>query len=133
MQRERGLAVVLVSHDLSVVRYLTATTLVMYAGEVVERGPTTHLLRAPRHPYTDLLLASAPGSGREPASANEIAAAGACVFSARCPRAAELCLRDHPELGGDAHAWRCHFPLSETRDPPVMPPVAQRVLEHPNG
>ncbi len=114
LQRERGLGVVLVSHDLSVVRYLTATTLVMYAGEVVERGSTAQLLREPRHPYTDLLLASAPGSRREPGSPGEIAAAGACVFSARCPRAAEKCLHAHPELSGDDHAFRCHFPLSET-------------------
>jgi peptide/nickel transport system ATP-binding protein len=116
LQRERGLGVVLVSHDLSVVRYLTATTLVMYAGEVVERGATAQLLREPRHPYTDLLLASAPGGGREPAGASDVAAAGACAFSVRCPRAAEKCLTDHPSLSGDPQAFRCHFPLSQATE-----------------
>jgi oligopeptide/dipeptide ABC transporter ATP-binding protein len=125
LQRERGLAVILVSHDLSVVRYMTATTLVMYSGEVVERGATAQLLREPRHPYTDLLLASAPGSGREPASPNEIAVTGACVFSARCPRAAEKCLNDHPELSSDAHSFRCHFPLSQASGSQLVESAAQ--------
>jgi oligopeptide/dipeptide ABC transporter ATP-binding protein len=118
LQRERSLAVVLVSHDLNVVRCLTAMTLVMYAGKVVESGPTSQLLREPRHPYTDLLLASSRGSGPELPGASEIGAVGACVFSGRCPRAAERCLQEPPELRGDGHLSRCHFPLSEPAGDP---------------
>jgi ABC-type dipeptide/oligopeptide/nickel transport system ATPase subunit len=61
MCRERNLAIVLVSHDLAVVRYLTETTLVLRAGEIVERGPTTEIMGRPQHPYTQTLLASSRG------------------------------------------------------------------------
>lgn len=59
--RERDLAIVLVSHDLAVVRYLTDTTLVLRGGEVVERGPTAEVMARPQHPYTRTLLASSRG------------------------------------------------------------------------
>jgi ABC-type glutathione transport system ATPase component len=67
LRRERDLAVVLVSHDLAVVRYLTDATLVLYGGEIVESGPTASLMEAPQHPYTKLLLASVPGNRHQPA------------------------------------------------------------------
>lgn len=62
LRHERELAIVLVSHDLAVVRYLTETTLVLYRGEIVERGATTQMMEAPKHPYTRLLLNSARGT-----------------------------------------------------------------------
>lgn len=61
MRRERNLAIVLVSHDLAVVRYLTETTLVLRGGEVVERGTTAEVMDRPQHPYTRMLLASSRG------------------------------------------------------------------------
>lgn len=64
MRRERDLAIVLVSHDLAVVRYLTKTTLVLRAGEIVERGPTAEIMGRPQHPYTKSLLASSRGDAR---------------------------------------------------------------------
>jgi peptide/nickel transport system ATP-binding protein len=64
LQQSRGLAVVFVSHDLGVIRYLTSRVYVMRRGEIVEHGPTAEIMRAPQHPYTKLLLASIPGARR---------------------------------------------------------------------
>ncbi|MCD0449743.1 ATP-binding cassette domain-containing protein [Actinocorallia sp. API 0066] len=66
LRRDTGIAYLFVSHDLAVVRYLTDSALVMRGGQVVERGETEDLLRAPRHPYTRLLLDSVPGPGWDP-------------------------------------------------------------------
>jgi peptide/nickel transport system ATP-binding protein len=61
LQEERGLSMLLISHDLAVVRYMTERAAVMYAGEIVERGPSDELFTRPTHPYTRLLLDSIPG------------------------------------------------------------------------
>ena len=63
IRRERGLTVLFISHDLAVVRRVCEQTVVMRAGEIVERGETASLLAAPRHPYTRLLLDSVPRPG----------------------------------------------------------------------
>ncbi len=102
---ERDLALLLISHDLGVVRSAVDRILVMYAGEVVEEAPTDHLFREPLHPYTRLLLASAPGArGRtlRPATALTLSDASvdspACSFAARCSAALSTCHEAHPEL-----------------------------------
>ncbi|RYP88282.1 ABC transporter ATP-binding protein [Nocardioides guangzhouensis] len=64
IREQTGVGLVFISHDLAVVRYLCAETLVMRAGEVVERGATDRLLREPEHPYTRLLLSAVPRPGR---------------------------------------------------------------------
>ena len=61
IQQERGLAVLFISHDLGVIRYLTSRVYVMKAGEIVESGPTERVFQQPDHPYTKLLLDSVPG------------------------------------------------------------------------
>lgn len=61
IQKERGLAVLFISHDLGVIRYLTSRVYVMRAGEIVESGPTERVFQQPEHPYTRLLLDSVPG------------------------------------------------------------------------
>src|SRR5262249_54557724 len=60
IKREQGTSLLFVSHNLAVVRRLCERTLVMYLGRVVESGPTETVFRAPRHPYTRMLLASVP-------------------------------------------------------------------------
>jgi oligopeptide/dipeptide ABC transporter ATP-binding protein len=116
LRESRGLALVLISHDLSVIEYLTTEALVMYRGCVVEQGGTQELLDEPRHPYTRALVDSIPGSQRSPQLArNDTDPSSGCVFSTRCPRMQPDCLNGQPRLGGDTnHVIACLHPL----DPP---------------
>ncbi|MFO1407354.1 MAG: ABC transporter ATP-binding protein [Steroidobacteraceae bacterium] len=119
--RERGLSMILVSHDLGVVAGIADRVGVMYAGELVEVAPVDALYRAPRHPYTSALLASVPrldaeagarlaGIAGQPPRPG-ITAAG-CPYAPRCPQARELCRTTAPhEARDDDRAWRCHAPL----------------------
>lgn len=93
LQRERRLAVVLISHDLEVVRYLTTDAIVMYRGRIVERGRTPELMGNPHHPYTSLLLhaqdadhGDSVGHPRDQTLDNH-----PCVFAHRCRRLQEDC------------------------------------------
>lgn len=63
LQEERGLSLLLISHDLAVVRYMTERAAVMYRGRIVEQGTSSDLFTRPQHPYTALLVDSIPGSG----------------------------------------------------------------------
>lgn len=111
---ERGLALVLITHNLAVVDRLCDTALVMHAGRVVERGPTAHLMAAPRHPYTQALCAAVPrlgGSPPRPAGTATGQADGGCAFRLRCPLATEQCATQRPELrpiSGSGSWAACH-------------------------
>jgi peptide/nickel transport system ATP-binding protein len=116
--RERGLALLLVTHDLAVVAELCSRLAVLYAGEVVETGDTARLLAGPAHPYTAGLLAcsldiSAPRTARLAAMPGGVPAAGdwpaACAFAPRCPRASDSCLVAPVPLA--ASGVRCLHPL----------------------
>jgi len=106
-----------ITHDLGVVSRVATRVAVLYAGELVETGPTDGLLRAPRHPYTRGLLASLPrletGRGALPSMRGSIPALDAiptgCVFRPRCPWAAEVCEERPPieAIEGD-RTIRCH-------------------------
>jgi len=121
MRRELGMALVLISHDLGVVAGLADRILVMYAGRIVETAGAVDLFERARHPYTAELLnciprLSGPRLDRLPTLAGqpprpqEIGAG--CAFAPRCPRAAERCRVERPELQGDtARQAACHFPL----------------------
>jgi oligopeptide/dipeptide ABC transporter ATP-binding protein len=113
----RGLSLILVSHDLSVVRHMTDEVLVVYSGEVVERGATAAILEEPRHPYTQLLLSSVPGSKVEVQQfRNRIAVEPSCPFASRCPRATEECVHTKPPRYSDDRGGyvECHHPLDST-------------------
>ncbi|MFI7609923.1 ABC transporter ATP-binding protein [Nonomuraea terrae] len=75
IRAETGVSLVFVTHDLAVVNEVTGQILVMYKGEAVERGVTAEVLRRPRHPYTDMLLSSAPGPNWRPERVAELRAA----------------------------------------------------------
>jgi oligopeptide transport system ATP-binding protein len=122
-KRERGTAIVFVSHSLAVVRKLCERVLVMYLGRVVESGPTTEVFLRPRHPYTRLLLESVPWldpvssrarlasqrvSGELPSA---IEPPAGCAFHPRCPVAQTRCAEARPETesaaeGHEVACWR---------------------------
>ena len=116
LRAERGLAYVLISHNLAVVDRLCESSIVLYRGAVMERGSTGDLLGRPRHPYTRALRAAVPEIGvqrptlTQPAteSATPIAEGG-CVYAHRCPLAIELCRREAPTLRFyDGREVACH-------------------------
>ena len=117
--RERGVGMMMISHDLSVLADVCDRIAVMYAGRVVEVGPAEQIFAAPLHPYSGALSSAFPRVG-DPAA--RFAPAGlpgdpplpwdlprGCTFAPRCPRAAEVCLPAEPELMpyGEGRAAAC--------------------------
>ena len=125
LQREMGLTLIFIAHDLSVVRHMCDRVAVMYLGKIVELGPSDALYSYPRHPYTGALLSSVPvpdpiGGRRErqlltgdvPSPANP---PQACRFHTRCPKAQARCAADEPLLEDKRTGTlaACHFPLTQ--------------------
>lgn len=104
LQAEFGLALLLISHNLSVVAHVTRRLAVMYRGRFVETGPTAALFATPRHPYTQALLAAEPSldpSAGLPAAPPGEAGDGdgpGCAYAGRCPLADSLCRSQEPVL-----------------------------------
>ncbi len=114
LRARHGLAWLFISHDLGVVRWITARVAVLYRGRVVEEGPTASVFDAPRHPYTQALLAAMPRIGGQrrraapPVDADPPAAG--CAYAPRCPRAIARCTAERPVLDGDgSHRAACHL------------------------
>ena len=119
IKRDTGIAFVFISHDLRVVRYLSDHVAVMYLGKVVESAPTEELFGNPRHPYTEVLLSSAPSL--EPGGRSRTILSGevpspidqppGCPFHTRCPKAFEPCKEVLPLLSATSgrdvacHLW----------------------------
>ena len=136
LKRQMNLTYVFISHDLNVVQYISDRVLVMYLGEIVEIGPVDEIYEAPRHPYTQALLASrlsmdpaervegAPLTGDPP---NPIDPPSGCRFRTRCPFAEALCATRAPRLpagAADSSGVACHMHdpqsgHSRAGDPPV--------------
>ena len=116
LQREQGMGLIMITHDLAVVAEMAQRVAVMYAGQIVETGPVPELFDAPRHPYTNALLAAIPehNQGAHRLSALPGIVPGAldrpagCLLSPRCPRAQERCRAERPAL---ASGVRCFFPV----------------------
>ena len=127
LQRDLGITYLFISHDLSVVRYVSDTIGVMYLGKLVELGPADDVYDRPVHPYTKGLIDAVPvadpvaARGREDKGvAGELPSAinppSGCRFRTRCPRAQELCAELEPPLrlfSEPGHLAACHFPLRE--------------------
>ena len=120
LQARLGLTLVFITHDLRLVRHVAHRIAVMYLGRIVEIGPAQELFAAPRHPYTQGLIASVPQLepkrlGAREAVVGEVPSALApppgCAFHPRCPKAAEPCRVEAPALEGRGGAWpvACHF------------------------
>lgn len=104
LQRETGLALLFIAHDLAVVRRLCRDVLVLYAGRVVESGAAQAIFTTPRHPYTRALLAAVPRPDGQPpvglpgAPPPTGAVAPGCPFAPRCRFAVERCKLERPDL-----------------------------------
>jgi oligopeptide/dipeptide ABC transporter ATP-binding protein len=124
VQIKNGLALLFISHNLAVVQQLATEVGVMYAGEMVERGPVNALLQNPAHPYTRTLLDAVckPGNGELPAleagtPPAPLAPLPGCSFQNRCPRVMEHCKIISPHdnfivsatTNGGKHIARCHL------------------------
>jgi len=120
LQRDLGLTLLFISHDLNVVKYLSNRTAVMYLGKVVEMAPTDVLNREAAHPYTQALLAAKPNlnprerhrqpplSGDVPSPMNPPAG---CHFHPRCPKVMDRCKTEAPRMVniGENHFVHCHL------------------------
>ena len=128
VNEETGTAVLLISHDISVVLSFCTRVLVMYAGRIVEDIPTADLLTRAAHPYTRALIAAVPDIDTmttgplatipgSPPNLDDLPIG--CAFAARCPFADEICRTDDPALGpvGRTHLAACHHP--QTVDAPI--------------
>jgi dipeptide transport system ATP-binding protein len=120
LAHERNMALLLITHDLAVVAETAQRVIVMYAGQHVEIGPVPDIFDAPRHPYTQALLAALPEHNIDQARLRAIPGnvpgtydrPSACLLSPRCPYAIARCRREAPLLHGSAgRAARCHFLL----------------------
>jgi peptide/nickel transport system ATP-binding protein len=104
--KEKQTAVMLVTHDMGVIAEAADRVAVMYAGRLIEIGPVEQVLHAPRHPYTQGLMASIPSLGARVEKLNQIdgsmprldAIPVGCAFNPRCVSAGPRCLRERPEL-----------------------------------
>ncbi|HEX2215898.1 MAG TPA: ABC transporter ATP-binding protein [Xanthobacteraceae bacterium] len=117
LQRDLGVAMLLITHDLGVVARVAHRVAVMYAGEIVESATASALFGLPRHPYTRGLMASIPIPGRTAPGERLGAIAGivpsligefrGCAFRDRCPYAFAACGETVPWRDADDHGWRC--------------------------
>jgi peptide/nickel transport system ATP-binding protein len=120
LQKERHLSYMFISHDLSVVEYISNRVAVMYLGNIVEMAPKDEIYNHPMHPYTKALLSAIPVpdpkrkrnrtilTGDIPSPANP---PSGCKFRTRCPMACEQCAKQVPEYKnfGNDHFVACHF------------------------
>jgi oligopeptide/dipeptide ABC transporter ATP-binding protein len=133
LSRDMGLTLVIISHDLGVIRHMSDRVAVMYLGRIVESGPTEDVYNNPRHPYTRALLASIPTMGGKPTGQRSsvlgempspTAPPPGCRFHTRCPYAQAKCKIDTPSLEGtdtQDHEVACHFWDKLPSEPPLTP------------
>jgi oligopeptide transport system ATP-binding protein len=125
LTRRLGSSVILITHSLGVVAGICDTLCVMYAGRIVEQGPTADLFESPRHPYTQGLIRSVPrldrqGPGRlasipgQPPSVIDLPEC--CPFHPRCDQAMDPCRHSYPPAAGDgSRSVRCWLHVEEAR------------------
>ncbi|WDP92351.1 MAG: ATP-binding cassette domain-containing protein [Desulfobacter sp.] len=122
LQKERQMALILITHDMAVIAETVENVVVMYAGQVVEKNTAKNIFKAPRHPYTQALLSALPerneDSRRLPVIPGVVPGKydrpGGCLFHPRCSQAQERCKTLSPTLEQTAQgaAIRCHYPLN---------------------
>lgn len=123
LQRERKMAMVLVTHDLAVVKGFTDRVAIVYGGEVIESGPTQQIFNNPRHRYTLALIQSMPDldlpshcelTTIEGTPPSLISPPRGCRFAASCPATQDICNTTPPSADEASEHWfRCHFPAGD--------------------
>ena len=124
LQRQLGMALVMISHDLGLAASFADEVVVMYAGRAVEQAPTRELFAHVRMPYTKALLDAIPRVERPPHTPLPVVAGrppdlaalpAGCPFSPRCPKAQDMCRETAPPLeeGSPGHRWACWFPCED--------------------
>jgi peptide/nickel transport system ATP-binding protein len=138
-QRERYMAMILVTHDLGVVAGRADEIAVMYAGRIVERAPTAALFGEMRHPYTEALLSAIPRLS-DPSHTRLVAIGGrppdlinppqGCAFSPRCPYAQDRCRTERPELvaspASPSHQFACFYPMGSPENEAIRVELSAR-------
>ncbi|MDZ7748080.1 MAG: ABC transporter ATP-binding protein [Halofilum sp. (in: g-proteobacteria)] len=123
IQDELGVAILIITHNLNVVRHITDRMAIMYLGRFVEQGDTGQIFQRPHHPYTEALLSASPEpdpdaarerieiTGEVPSLMNRPTG---CEFHTRCPYVRERCRAETPVLtqAGEGQSYTCHFPLN---------------------
>lgn len=119
LRKEYSLSLLLISHDLNVVRYLSDKVAVMYLGKILEHGDTEALYASPLHPYTELLLSAVPKINRQDKvrkfaetceAPSPLNIPEGCLFHTRCPKVFDRCRREAPELKlYDSRGVACHL------------------------
>ena len=128
LRADEGVSILYITHDIASARYLSDRLLVMYAGHLVESGPTEEVLANPKHPYTQLLLSAVPDPRAPLAVAADsdtgepprvIDPSPGCRFRWRCPLAVDTCaeVTPQPRLLAPAHQAACHVAESEQPEP----------------
>jgi len=120
LQKDLGLSILLITHDLGIVAEMCRNMIVMYAGRIVESGPAAKIFRRPKHPYTDGLIRSSPRRTEKGTRLFSIPGlvpspgrrGRGCSFAERCPCVMEKCRAEVPVLASDTrHAFACWNPL----------------------
>jgi oligopeptide/dipeptide ABC transporter ATP-binding protein len=120
LQRDSGIAMVFVAHDLAAVKYISDRVAVMYLGKIVELAGSDQIYAAPKHPYTRALIASIPKgkkssagkfSGLEGDVPSPINPPSGCRFHTRCPMVTDRCKREDPIMRTllEGHQVACHL------------------------
>jgi peptide/nickel transport system ATP-binding protein len=137
LQKERGMGMLLITHDLGIVQDMAHRVALMYAGQIVELASSEEFFRAPGHPYAQLLMQALPGSGKRgqplaaipgvvPPLTSEFRG---CRFTPRCPKAFDACPNTPPDLypAGGTQSVRCllYTDLATQKDKVIHAPGAQ--------
>jgi peptide/nickel transport system ATP-binding protein len=140
LRRDAGVSMIYVTHDLAVVAGFADRVAVMYAGRIIESGPTAEILRRPKHPYTRGLLNSIPDHARPrrlvPIGGVAVGLQGrppGCAFAPRCPLRIDACEAEVPALRsvGERHEARCIRPNDVEPPESSPPPVMKRERSEP--
>ncbi len=136
LRNETGMSILIISHDLGVIAQLADRTAIMYAGEVMESGPTREAFKDTKHPYTNELLKSLPQTGDEEelhsikgTVPNLQTIPSGCIFKDRCPKATNQCVQDPPMQDQNGHEYACFHPI--TVDEQYFESISREVDQSP--